>query len=180
MSIREAVSRMIGAQVRSCASSLFMAAFLASPVGAGTAQQSAPIFGDCSSLLQACQLMERVATQPSQNFDAETLARATSCVHYVDGVAGLAVLLEQNTARICPSGNWKMGQIVTEVMRWMDRNPAKQGDRPARCVYRALLEAFPCPVGGMQPAVPGPSMAPNRPATPTQPGVALTSTQSPS
>ena len=101
-----------------------------------------------STLLQACEALEReVRILPGNIVQYPVSSDGNKCWGYMGAVQDFAVLVlgGKPLLRSCLGPDTTLTQLVRVFTNYARTHPQQLHEKASQLVYRAMLEAFPCP-----------------------------------
>jgi hypothetical protein len=99
-----------------------------------------------NDLLPDCSVAVSFADN-GKNLPLEQMVSMGRCMYYISGFLdghSLASAVGSGSPSLCFPKGGSLGQMVRVVTKWMRDHPEKLNESAAMCVYRALVDAFPC------------------------------------
>jgi hypothetical protein len=102
-----------------------------------------------NGLLQACEALEREARISGDNIQLPNKADIHKCWGYMAAVQDFSGAVDYETGKrlfgSCPGPKTNLTQLIRVFTNYARTHPQELHEKASLLVYRAMLEAFPCP-----------------------------------
>jgi Rap1a immunity proteins len=102
-----------------------------------------------STLLQACEALEREARISGDNIWLPARTDVHRCWGYMSAVQDFSVMVNDQTQErlfnSCPGPDTQLTQLIRVFTNYARTHPQELHEKASLLVYRALVSAFPCP-----------------------------------